>query len=382
MKPLSLMHVVDSLEFGGLERVVTDLATAQTRRGHRVSVFSINTTTGFAAELTAAGVPVIQGHKRGTLDLGVIRKLRHHVRDDAVQIVHAHNFVPNYYAATALLGLRGRCVQVGTVHDMGMRLSQRKLRWMYRASLMRTAAVAMVGQQVHERFVGEAYVPAQRATTVLNGIPIDRFTNTEARRLRARELMGVGAGDLVIGAVGRLVPLKNHRQLIECMPDLVARFGALKLVIVGAGPLASELAGLVQSLGMSGHVLLLGQRSDVADVAAGFDIFAQPSLTEGLSIALLEASAASLAIVASRVGGNPEIVHHDQTGLLVPVGDRPALAAALATLLADAGLRTRLGRQAAGWVARHASVDAMADAYDRFYEASLGGQPTLGALAP
>lgn len=368
MQPLSLMHVVDSLEFGGLERVVTDLAIAQTRRGHRVSVFSINTTTGFAGELVAAGVPVVQGNKQGTLDLGVIRCLRRQVHDQSVQIVHAHNFVPNYYAATALLGLGGRCVQVGTVHDMGMRLSQRKLRWMYRASLTRTAAVAMVGRQVHQRFVGEGYVPAERAITVLNGIPIERFTNTEARRLRARELMGLGADALVIGAVGRLVPLKNHRQLIECMPELVARFSRLKLVIVGAGPLETELAALVDNLGMRGHVLLLGQRSDVADVAAGFDIFAQPSLTEGLSIALLEASAASLAIVASRVGGNPEIIHHDQTGLLVPVGDRPALASALASLLADERLRARLGQQAANWVTRHASVDAMADAYDRFYE--------------
>lgn len=375
MTPLSLMHVVDSLEFGGLERVVTDLAIAQARRGHGVRVFSINTTAGFAAELAAAGVPVIQGNKQGTLDFGVIRSLRRQVQDHAVQIVHAHNFVPNYYAATALLGLGSRCIQVGTVHDMGMRLSQRKLRWMYRASLMRTAAVAMVGQQVHDRFVGEGYVPAQRATTVLNGIPIDRFTNTEARRLRARQLLGLAANGLVIGAVGRLVPLKNHRQLIECMPELVSRFNGLRLVIVGAGPLEAELGALVESLGMSGHVLLAGQRSDVADLAAGFDIFAQPSLTEGLSIALLEASAAALAIVASRVGGNPEIIHHDQTGLLVPVGDRPALAAALARLLDDASLRKRLGEQAAGWVARHASVDAMADAYDQFYLASRPGHP-------
>jgi glycosyltransferase involved in cell wall biosynthesis len=375
MQPLSLMHVVDSLEFGGLERVVTDLAIAQARRGHGVRVFSINTTTGFAAELAAAGVPVIQGNKQGTLDFGVIRSLRRQVQDHAVQIVHAHNFVPNYYAATALLGLGSRCIQVGTVHDMGMRLSQRKLRWMYRASLMRTAAVAMVGQQVHDRFVGEGYVPAQRATTVLNGIPIDRFTNTEARRLRARQLLGLAADGLVIGAVGRLVPLKNHRQLIECMPELVSRFNGLRLVIVGAGPLEAELGALVESLGMRGHVLLAGQRSDVADVAAGFDIFAQPSLTEGLSIALLEASAAALAIVASRVGGNPEIIHHDQTGLLVPVGDRPALASALARLLDDASLRKRLGEQAAGWVAQHASVDAMADAYDQFYLASRPGHP-------
>lgn len=374
MPRFRLMHVVDSLEFGGLERVVTDLAIAQRQRGHEVAVFSINDTTGFAAELEDNGVPVFMGHKQGTLDLAVLRRMRQQVRERSLQFMHAHNFVPNYYAATALLGLAGHCALVGTAHDMGMRLGQRKLRWMYKASLMRTARVAMVGRQVHDRFVGDGILDARRAVTVLNGIPVMRFRNSPERRAAARDALGLPPDALVIGAVGRLVALKNHRQLLDSMAELAPRFPQAHLVIIGAGPLEADLREAAGRSPAATRIHLLGQRSDVARLTAGFDIYAQPSLTEGLSIALLEAGATALPVVASAVGGNVEIIQDGTTGLLVPVQDQPALTAALARLLADAPLRHRLGASAAAWVAAHASVESMCDAYDRFYAESLPGK--------
>lgn len=374
MPRFRLMHVVDSLEFGGLERVVTDLAIAQRQRGHEVAVFSINDTTGFAAELEDNGVPVFMGHKQGTLDLAVLRRMRQQVRERSLQFMHAHNFVPNYYAATALLGLAGHCALVGTAHDMGMRLGQRKLRWMYKASLMRTARVAMVGRQVHDRFVGGGIIDAKRAVTVLNGIPVARFRNSPERRAAAREAVGLPPDALIIGAVGRLVALKNHRQLVHSMAELDAQFPQAHLVIIGAGPLEADLRELASHSPASARIHLLGQRSDVARLTAGFDIYAQPSLTEGLSIALLEAGAAALPVVASAVGGNVEIIDDGTTGLLVPVQDQAALTTALADLLADGTLRQRLGAAAQAWVAANASVESMCDAYDRFYAASLPRQ--------
>ena len=123
--------------------------------------------------------------------------------------------------------------------------------------------------------------------------------------------------------------------------------------------------------GLQGHVVLAGQRSNVSALLGAFDVFALPSQTEGLSIALLEACATGLAVVATRVGGNPEIVVDGQTGLLIPPDDNGALSEALARMLADTALRRRLGNAAAQWVRANASSEALAQAYDRVYGAAL-----------
>lgn len=374
-KPLSILHVVDSLEFGGLERVVTDLAITQQQHGHRVAVFSINTTTGFSSELKAVGIPVHIGHKSGTLDWGVIKSLRHAASSMRADIVHAHNFVPNYYAALSLLAWWGAPKLVNTCHDMGTRLSHKRLKFLFECSLMRTARVAMVGQQVFDRYIQAGMVPKDRADTVLNGIPVERFTFTTERRQRARTLLELAPSDLVIGCVGRLVGLKNHRLLIELLPSLTQSHPNLKLVIVGYGELHEALNAQAAGLGMSKHLLITGQRSDVADLLPAFDVFALPSLTEGLSIALLEACATGLAVLATSVGGNPEIIKDGHTGVLVGSDDAPATQAALLRLLGDASLRNTLGETARDWVLEHASAKALHHAYDRFYRSALGAAP-------
>ena len=369
--PLKILHVVDSLEFGGLERVVTDLAKAQQSRGHEVAVFSISPTVGFLPELLDAGIPVEVGGKSRGFDLNVLGKLRRMIVSRKVRVVHAHNFVPNYYSATALMATGQRRTLVGTCHDMGMRLSNRKLRWMYRLSLLRTARLAMVGQQVHERYVGSGWIGANRAETVLNGIPVQSFKGTAQRSAVARQRLGLSASIPVIGCVGRLVPLKNQRLLIEILPALLRVHPTLKLVVVGYGELEASLRELASSTGVTNEVLFLGQRADVSDLLPAFDIFALPSRTEGLSIALLEACATGLAVVATAVGGNPEIIHHDETGLLIPVDDADALRQALMSLLNDPALRVRLGTSASAWVAAHASIDALCSTYDRFYQRAM-----------
>jgi glycosyltransferase involved in cell wall biosynthesis len=370
-RPLSIVHVVDSLEFGGLERVVTDLAVSQLQHGHRVSVFSINDTKGFAPELRSCGIDVHVGHKQGTLDLAVLKALRRVASQQSADIVHGHNFVPNYYAALAMLGMWRRPCLVNTCHDMGARLSNRKLRLLFQFSLLKTARVAMVGAQVHERYVSSGMVRASRAETVLNGIPVDRFQITAPRRLAAREKLGIDNDAFVLGCVGRLVGLKNHALLIDLLPDLLRIQPRLKLVIVGYGELHAALNQQAASLGVSDHVVITGQRSDVADLLPGFDVFALPSLTEGLSIALLEACASGLPILASAVGGNPEIVHHNSTGLLVPAADPVATAAAIRMLINDEELRTRLGQSAQEWVRANASTDVLEQAYDKFYRQAM-----------
>jgi glycosyltransferase involved in cell wall biosynthesis len=369
--PLNILHVVDSLEFGGLERVVTELAQAQKDHGHRVTVFSINTTDGLTPELQAAGIEVVVGHKSRSLDVNVLKQIRRLALDRPMDVVHAHNFVPNYYAAVAMLGSLKAPPLVSTCHDMGDRLSNRRLRWIYRLSLLRTRRVAMVGQQVHDRYVASGMVRADAAQTVLNGVPVHRFIGSPQRRASARATLGLAPDLPVMACVGRLVELKNQSLMIECMPHLLHRHPSLRLLVIGEGPLDAELRALARARGVNAQVDFLGRRSDVADLLPAMDIFALPSQTEGLSIALLEACATGLAVVASAVGGNPEIIHDGQTGLLVPANDQQALCEALQGLLDDTALRQRLGRQASSWVTEHGSIDALRATYDEFYRQAM-----------
>lgn len=371
-RPLRLLHVVDSLERGGLERVVVDLAITQCRAGDQVAVFSIQDTGGFRPELEDAGVPVIVGAKRRTLDLRVLRRLRHAaLAHSGVEVVHAHNFVPNYYAAAALIAAGRHPALVGTCHDMGTRLTNRRLRWLYRWSLMRTARVAMVGRQVHDRYVTSGWVDAGRATTVRNGIPVERFGISPERRASARAQLGLPPDAIVIGCVGRLVQLKNHRLMIAVLPELVGAHPATRLVLLGGGPLREELQAQAAALGLLDRVVFAGERAGVADLLPAFDVFAMPSLTEGLSVALLEACATGLAVVATAVGGNPEIVGEAKAGLLVPPGDPSALRDAIGRMLDDGGLRERFGGAARRWTQTHASMDAFRDAYDALYREAI-----------
>lgn len=363
--PLRILHVVDSLEFGGLERVVTDLSLAQHREGHDVTVLSILQTSGFSQELRAAGVKVIVAGKRSSLDLSTIRTIIQTCRNN--DIVHAHNFMPAYYAAVALMFMRKRPTFVGTLHDMGARLNNWKLRWLVRWSITRMQRVSMVGQQVYDRYTSVGFASPDKSVKVLNGIPVARFHNTPDRRAEARKRLGLKEEQAVVGCVGRLIPLKNHSLLLDTALDLIPSHPNLMLVIVGYGEQEDALKQQVQSLGIGAYVLLTGKRADVADLLPAFDIFTLPSQTEGLSIALLEACASGLAVVASEVGGNPEIIHDNETGVLVPANDRKALAHALDRLLSQPNLRARLGQAAATWVADNASSDALRDAYDHFY---------------
>src|SRR5690606_28750844 len=166
-------------------------------------------------------------------------------------------------------------------HNMGTRLSNARLRGLYRLSLRRTARVAMGGAQVHGRFTADGTVDPARAVTVLNGIPVGRFRPDDARRRAARAQLGIADEAPVVGSVGRLVELKNQRMLIACMPALLEAHPGTRLVLVGDGPLLAGLRACAQSFDVLDQVVFAGAHDDVAALLPALDVFALPSRTEG-----------------------------------------------------------------------------------------------------
>jgi glycosyltransferase involved in cell wall biosynthesis len=365
---MRVLHVVESLDRGGLERVVCDLAIEQQRRGHFVEVMCLFTAGEFAADLLAAGLTVQIADKKPGLDLAAMGRLRAAARAGGHQVLHTHNPVANYYACMAMpLSWRSLPI-VNTRHNMGARNPADRREQLFRWSMLRTAKVAMVSPQVSRKFVDARVVPQAKAAVVMNGIPIDRYLQAdEGSRAAARQTLGLPAEGRIVGSVGRLVGVKNHALLLAAAAPLCQADPGLRLVLIGDGELREALRQQARELGISDQLVLTGERADIPKVLPAFDVFAMPSISEGHSIALLEAACTGLPAVATAVGGNPEIIQDGRTGVLVPTQDVEALRAALAALLSDTAHRQALGAQARQWARDTVSLAAMTSRYEDLY---------------
>lgn len=358
--------MVESLDRGGLERVVCDLAQQQLRAGHRVAVVCLFRDGLLAEEARRAGALVtVIGKRTSGVDLFAWIRLRRVLRAAGADVIHTHNATAHYHAALAG-GVRGRTVLVNSRHGMGgPRATDRRER-LFALALGKTKAVAAVCQAAARRFVEDRIVPASLIKVVPNGIRVQAFGERDPAA--ARRLLELPGDALVIGTVGRLNQAKDHAFLLQAFRELRRSVTNAHLVIVGEGDQRESLVHLTDELGLQPWVRFPGDRSDVALLLSAFDIFALSSRTEGYSIALLEACAAALPIVATRVGGNAEIVHDRTTGLLVEHGDVPAFAGALQQLAASGALRNEFAARARTWAMQNASLEVMNMRYQGLYQ--------------
>jgi glycosyltransferase involved in cell wall biosynthesis len=206
--------------------------------------------------------------------------------------------------------------------------------------------------------------PAWKYAVIPNGIDVDRF----AAAPKARSFEGAP----VVGAVGRFTEEKGHAVLLEAFARFRARRPGARLVLVGYGPLEADLRARAARLGLDGSATFAGVRDSV-DVLGAFDLFAQPSLYESQGLAILEAQAAGVPVVATDVGGVRDGVEHGVTGLRVPAGDPGALASALESMAADPATAAAMAERARERVRARHSLQAMLSAYGRLYKASAEG---------
>jgi sugar transferase (PEP-CTERM/EpsH1 system associated) len=228
-----------------------------------------------------------------------------------------------------------------------------------------------VSRDLNGWLVHDVGVPARKVTQICNGVDTETFT--PLRRESVRSALGIAQDQLVIGTVGRLDPVKDHRSLIQAFSRLRPDRRHL-LFIVGDGPTRAALDRLRLEVGLGDQIHLLGERNDVSLLLPALDIFVLPSLAEGISNAILEAMASGLPVVATRVGGNPELVQDGVTGTLVPPRSSEALAAALAGYLADPTLIRTHGDAGRLRAVREFSLAGMFAAYDSLYSRLLSAR--------
>jgi len=380
MKGMEVIHFVENLERGGLERTVIDLVAAQRDAGHACRVICLFEPGQLAEELVAQGVEVTACHKRQGLDWAAVRRARALLRRHPGAVLHTHNATAHYHAVLAAWGLPLARV-INTRHSMGAANPASRKEWLYRRSMRLTDYVAGVCEAARQCFEDQGVRPRQGLLAVPNGIRLERFQPADAgaRAALAAEL-GWPADSRIIGTVGRLQPVKNQQVLLRAFAQLRATLPQAVLAVVGDGSLREPLERLAGELALGDAVRFLGDRGDVPRLLAGMEVFTLPSASEGYSIALLEASAAALPIVATDVGGNREIVHDGHTGRLVPAGDSAALAGALRALLAAPAEAARMGRAGRDWVLAEGSFRTMALRYERLYAGHPVSARELAAL--
>ncbi|MCK4659045.1 MAG: glycosyltransferase [Phycisphaerae bacterium] len=240
-------------------------------------------------------------------------------------------------------------------------------RWLWRRALHRYQARWAVSDSAREAVTKAFGLPAESFSVLLNGVDSVRFCPEQAPgRLRRR--LGLPLGRVVLLAVGNVTEVKNHRLIIEGIAAVGLQAASYTLVIVGEDRLAGQTQHWAAA-NLPGHdVRLPGATENVLDWYRAADLFVLPSRSEGLCNALLEAMACGLGVVATDVPGNREVLHHGETGLLVPLGEAAAFGVALRRLVEDAELRRRIGQAARRYVIENHDINRTVEAYGCAYE--------------
>ncbi|HSQ80065.1 MAG TPA: TIGR03088 family PEP-CTERM/XrtA system glycosyltransferase [Casimicrobiaceae bacterium] len=373
-RPL-VAHVVYRFDVGGLENGVVNLLNRMPSERYRHAVVSLTEVTPFRHRVLRDDVEFVELHKAPGHGVRLFPKLFGQFRRLRPAIVHTRNLaaleatIPATFAGVPVRvhGEHGR--DVGDLD--GSNRTYRMVRRMHRPFVTQYVALS----QDLERYLVDAIgVPRRRIERIINGVDTQAFAPVTSRR------MPTGCpfsepGAFVFGTVGRLQAVKNQAllarafvRLLEIAPDLRER---VRLVIVGEGSTRAEITRILADAGAAALAWLPGARDDVAQALRSFDAFVLPSLAEGISNTILEAMASGLPVIATRVGGNAELVEDGTTGTLVASADSEALAMAMLRYARDPGLARSHGQAGRARAEHHFSLDAMVAQYTALYDRLL-----------
>lgn len=371
---LRVTHVVLSLDNGGLERVVLELVREGVVGGHEISVICLERPGILQSDARNAGAAVHCLDKcpgiRPRIANGVsrlLRRLRPHV-------IHTHQIGALAYAGPAAYWCG---VPVVTHTEHGKHYSGSwKTRLLGRMASRFTQHFCCVSEDILQEVVSLGIAPASKCRFIPNGIDTSRFSKTfdsiDSRRARA----GIPTDALVVGTVGRLTEIKKQSSLLRAFAALCGNFATIPfhLLIVGDGPERHNLKELVDQLGIRNRVTFTGYQSQPEYYLGLMDIFALSSRSEGMPLAVLEAWAAELPVVATRVGGLPQLIEHGKTGLLVEFDNIGEMTASIGRLAVDRQLSNQLGRAGRQLVGESYDSHRMWEKYQGIYHAHLSAR--------
>ena len=371
-RPTVVLHLIESAGPGGAETVVLDLCKRTKAAGIVPLMATLRQRESWLPKALAdVGIETFSLENRYPLDPILLWRLAKLVRDRRVDVIHSHEFTMNVYGTVvaSLLGIPNIC----TAHGKGYPFERARRRVAYRWAVNHATHFVAVSEDLKRFIIEQLSVDAQAVTVVYNGIDTAVYDSAAARLPPAVE----GVSELtegrrrwpIIGSVGNLYPVKGYPILLQAAVRVIREYPDALFLVIGKTNTAHAdfLKAEVTRLGLSGHVRFLGFREDVVALLSFLDLFVLPSLSEGVSLAVLQAMSSRLPVIVSRVGGNVEVVEDDQSGLLFPSENARSLAEKMSHLLRDPDRRHQLGDAARQRVEATFSIDTMFGRYLSLY---------------
>lgn len=348
---IKLLKMITNFHIGGTERQVVNLARGIDSSRFDLHLASLSHCGELLDELDTLNVPQPEFKIASLYDPFTgwqVMRLAGYLRKNLIQIVHSYGFYPNVFSVLAAR-LAGTAIVVASIRDTGEILAPMRRR-AQRMVCRLAHCIVVNADAVRQSLVNQGYNPA-RIVVIRNGIEMSRFNprNTGARS-RVREELGMPNSVRLVVVSSRLNQMKGVEYFLDAAAELARRFPDVRFLIVGDGASRKELEQQARLLGLEQRVFFTGFRTDVPEVLQEAAVSVLPSLSEGLSNSLLESMASGVPVVATQVGGNPELVEDGVTGALVPPKDSKALLFAITRLLEDGNLAARFsqaGRQRA-----------------------------------
>lgn len=373
--PPLVVHVIYALGTGGLENGLVNIINRTAPERYRHAIICLTRAEGFERRITAPNVEIISLNKCPGNDIGVYWRLWRTLIKLRPAIVHTRNLaaLEMQVVASMLPGVKRIHGEHGRdVHDIdGSNKKYNLLRKAIRPLIHQYIAVS---QDLADWLARVVQVPTDKIKQIYNGVDQQRFYPGPTRVSAPAGFLPDNA--LVIGTVGRLAEVKDQLSLVDAFYQLGQNQPLLKdrlrLLIVGDGPVYQALCDKVVALGLTKQVWMPGERDDIPELLRMMNLFVLPSLGEGISNTLLEAMATGLPLIATAVGGNPELIEEGANGLLVPVSDPQALAEALATMLETSNLLAEYGASSLLKVKQRFDWTRTTEAYLSAYDRLLG----------
>lgn len=367
MQPASAVRTILFLSTssgpGGAERVISNLSASLDPARYR-AILCLFRPGWIQANTESRGVRTYVIPTQGMFDWRWMLRFKRLLKDEHVKLIHAHEFDANVQGAfvATLCGVP----LVATVHGKNYFWEKLRRRLAYQW-VSRNATMVAVSENLKQFIVEKVGVDSGHVKVVYNGVdalPPLRPADID----ECRKELDLPTGDQIVGVVGNLYPVKGHQYLIAAIPAVLEKCPNTTFIFAGRGQLEAELKAQVQQLGIDGKVRFLGLRQDIPRILAVLDVFVLPSLSEGLSMAILEAMVAGKPVIATNVGGNPELVEDGQTGYLVPSQNSPTLTDRLISLLTNRERAIQFGRIGQLRAQGQFSLQTMVQKYQALYD--------------
>lgn len=355
----SIVHTEWSDGFGGQEHRILLECGEMIHRGHRAAVVC-RPEAQLLRKAEEAGIPVHPMPIRSSFDPVAVSGMVRFFRREKVDVVNTHSGIDSWVGSVAAK-IAGVPLLLRTRH-----ISVPVRRGWYNLIYRWPDGYVTTGEMIREHLIAVG-IPADRVVSIPTGVDVGRFSpDVPGDAVRAG--FGVGRGEPLISVIGVLRSWKRHDVFLETVRLLRAQGSPVRALVVGEGPQRERIAGEIAGKDLAGAVRMTGYRRDIPEIVAASDVVVLPSdRFEGVPQVILQALAMARAVVASPIGGIPEVVHHETTGLLCPAGDPPAFADAIARLLAAPELRRRLGAAGRDLVLSRYSSTAMCERTEEFY---------------